>query len=280
MKTEFYVFSGTGNTLRVCTLLSEHLQGLGNDVNIYPLRSDTKLHGESDCIIVGYPVHAFNAPLPVLEFLKRLPNTKRKIPVYFVQTSGEPLKMNFAAFIRPQRIVRKKGYIVLGGFSYVMPYNILFRHSDGMAARMWNVVKLRAPIEAEMISKRQSHLCRVNVLQRSIPFILRIEHSAMPIVGRYFKVTGDCIGCGLCEKLCPQGNIVMKDKKPVFGKHCTACMDCAFSCPKDAIRTSVLNGWRVNGKYDWNAIPTGDNGIGKYCSKSYLKYFRMYERLN
>ncbi len=280
MKIDFYVFSGTGNTLCVCTLLSEHLKHLGNDVSLYPLRPDTNLYRECDCMIVGYPVHAFNAPLPVLNFLKRLPDTQRKTPVYFVQTSGEPLKTNLAAFIRPQRIVQKKGYGVMGGFSYVMPYNILFRHSDGMAARMWNVVKLRAPLDTEMISKRQSHLCCVNVFQRFVSFVLRIEHPAMPIVGRHFKVTDDCIGCGLCERQCPQGNITMKDGKPIFGKQCAACMGCAFSCPKDAIRTSVLNGWRVNGKYDWNAAPATDGEIGKYCRKSYLKYFRLYENLN
>ena len=50
-----------------------------------------------------------------------------------------------------------------------------------------------------------------------------------------FYVTDDCISCGLCEKLCPLGNIHLADGKPQWGNQCTHCMACICRCPKEAI---------------------------------------------
>ena len=95
----------------------------------------------------------------------------------------------------------------------------------------------------------------------------------MPMFGKHYKVTDLCSSCGVCEKVCPVGNITLKDGKPVFGKHCVGCMGCSFHCPHDAIRIAMLDGWRVNGAYNFNTIPATDDEICNYCKKSYLKYF-------
>lgn len=278
MKTDFYIFSGTGNTRRVCALIAEQLRKTGNDVTLRQINKDTLPEINADCVVIGYPVHAFNAPKTVLNFLKRLPDGQNKL-IYFIQTSGEPLKFNNAAFIHTGRIAKRKGYRVMGGFSYVMPYNIIFHHSEGMAARMWNVVKLRAPLDASIIADKAYNLNKANLFERAVSFTLRIEHPAMPILGRHFKVTKDCVGCGLCERICPQKNIALRNGKPAFGTSCVGCMGCAFSCPENAIRISLLDGWRVNGAYRFDAQPASDGQICKYCRKSYLKYFHRYETI-
>lgn len=50
-----------------------------------------------------------------------------------------------------------------------------------------------------------------------------------------FTVSDDCVGCGLCAKTCPLGNIKIVDKKPVWGDNCTHCVSCINRCPKKAI---------------------------------------------
>lgn len=132
MKIGMYVFSGTGNTLRVCTRLANELKKFGHETQLTSIKKDRKtpVSTNYDCLIIGYPVHAFNAPAPVLKFLKSLPQATREISVYLVRTSGEPLKLNDAAGITPKNILIKRGYQALGEFSYVMPYNIIFRHSN------------------------------------------------------------------------------------------------------------------------------------------------------
>lgn len=278
MRALICVFSGTGNTLRVCERLAEELRGRGVDADIYSIREGADLPEAAgyDRLIVGYPVHAFNAPLPVLRFLRRLPQGGGT-PAYLVRTSGEPLRYNHASGITPRRLLVKKGYAVKADYAYVMPYNIIFRHSDGMAARMWRSVGLRIGADAGQVAEGTGERTRVGPLCRIASFVLRIEHPGMHLIGRHFRATERCVGCGTCARLCPQKNITMAEGRPKFGKSCAGCMSCAFNCPKDAVRTGILNGWRVNGAYTLDGVPAGDDEVCSYCRKSYLRYFHEVE---
>lgn len=272
MKIGFYVFSGTGNTRKVCRALADILEERGHTVKFGEM---TCAETGFDRVVVGYPVHAFNAPAPVLKFLKSLP--KDGASVYLVPVSGEALKLNTAAVVSPRRVLRRRGYDARGEFWFVMPYNIIFKHSDAMAARMWRAAEARLPSVADIIIKNEKSALKVNAPSRFVSFVLRIEHTAMPLIGRGFNVTDKCDGCGKCAKQCPMGNITMEDGRPKFGGQCTACMRCVFDCHKNAVMPSMLKGWRVNGKYDFDAAPAADGEICRFCRKSYLKYFHAAE---
>lgn len=280
MKALFCVFSGTGNTLKICNRIAEELNAYGYETEIFSIRKGSAQPDFTafGAIIIGYPVHAFNAPEPVLEFLKKLPKTQ-DVPAFLVRTSGEPLRLNNASGITPRRILEKRGYNVRGELAYVMPYNIIFRHSDQMAARMWRSAQLRIRRDVREMIAGQGEKCRVNIFRRLVSFTLRVEHTAMPLIGRRFRTNESCVGCGICVKSCPQSNIEIKNGRPVFGKNCVGCMACAFGCPKDAIKISLLNGWRVNGAYSFGGKPATDEEVCDYCKKSYLRYFRESETI-
>jgi ferredoxin len=50
-----------------------------------------------------------------------------------------------------------------------------------------------------------------------------------------FNVNDQCISCNMCQKVCPVGNVIMKDNRPVWSGKCTDCMACINICPKQAI---------------------------------------------
>ncbi len=280
MKIVCCCFSGTGNTKHACEALLSELEKRGHMTSFCPIRADADRPETDgcDCLIVGYPVHGFNAPKPVLKFLKSLKKTKNATPCYLLRTSGEPLRLNDASGITPRRILKKKGYRVLGEFHYVLPYNIIFRHSDGMASRMELDLMRRLPEDAERVAALSERRVKVGPFRRFVSLVCRVEHTAMPVIGRHFKVTEKCIGCGKCALVCPQGNIRMEQSKPRFGKTCAGCMGCAFSCPQDAVRPSLFNGWKVNGAYSFDAPPATDEEVCKYCRKAYLRYFHESEQ--
>lgn len=278
MNALYAVFSGTGNTLRVANRSAELLRSAGHTAEVYSIKKGAPMPAveEYDTLIVAYPVHGFNTPTPVLKFVKSLPSGEGKC-AYLMRTSGEPSKLNHASGLQPKRILKKHGYDVRGEFYYVMPYNIIFRHSDGMTVRMWNAAERRIAEDVKTIASGGTSLMKVDPIRRFAAFAVRIEHPAMPLIGRGFHVTDDCVGCGLCASGCPQGNITMNDGKPVFGKDCVGCMGCSFFCPKDAVRISVLNGWRVNGAYSYEGEPATDEEVCRYLHKMYVNYFHENE---
>ena len=63
-----------------------------------------------------------------------------------------------------------------------------------------------------------------------VPF-LNVQHE----YDKGFYTSDACVGCGLCEKLCPCKNITMTDKHPTWNHSCIGCNACVVYCPKKAI---------------------------------------------
>ena len=278
MKVLFTVFSASGNTTRVCRLFSERLKERGAECETVRIREDMKTpdYAAADVLVIGYPVHGFNAPQNVVDFAKGLPECENKV-YYIIKTSGEPLHINDASSRILDRALKKKGYVKKGEFHYVMPYNMIFRHSDDMAALMWQAAGNTAPSDADIIFEGREHPLKPNAFACLTRLVVAVEHAAMPYLGRLFKVKKDkCVSCGRCEKLCPMGNIEMKDGLPVFGKNCIGCTACSFNCPEDAISIGVLNAWRVNGAYKFAPPREGltKKDVCAYWRGSYVRYFR------
>ena len=267
-----FVFSGTGNTMRIATLLKEALLAGGADVRLDSFedgRESVRITEET--VIICYPVHAFNAPGNVIRFCKSLPEGRANL--YFVRTQGEPLRTNNNASRELIRAIRKKGYRYRGQFRYVMPYNIMFRHSDEIASKMLQTAKDRIPRAAGLIMAGKRHRLRMTLRARIVGRLFRFEHAAMRLNGRFYRVNAArCTACLECVEHCPVQNISFENGSFSFGRECVGCMHCAFQCKTDAIRIGLVDFMRVNGEYDFTRDP--DKAvIGRYCHKSYARYF-------
>lgn len=274
----FFVFSASGNTQKVCNLFAENLAGAGYATDNFRIRKDMEMPDVSayDTVIVAYPVHGFNAPQIVLDFAKNLQEGQNK-SYYIIKTSGEPLRLNDASSRKLGRIMKKRGYRFKGEFHYVMPYNMIFRHTDQMAALMWKAANNTVPADAAVIAENKFRPNDIGVKAKLTRFLVSVERRGIALIGRGFTVDKDkCVMCGKCEKACPVGNITVKDGKISFGGHCLGCTACSFNCPKNAINLGMLNGWKVNGAYDFGGSVEGltEDDVCRYCHKAYMRYFK------
>ena len=277
-KAIIYTFSGTGNTKRACDIYKQEFEKNGVETTVFPLKKgfdDLPNPGEFDYVGFAYPIHGFNAPSLMLELAKALPKASGK--EYFVlKTSGEPLKINNVSSIKMNSILKKKGYIPKSEYHYVMPYNMIFRHTDEMSVKMLDTLQNLAPIEAREVLEGKVHKLSKVPFGALWAWIVRIEQPAMKMNGKHFKVDGEkCIKCGACAKNCPVGNIKIDENgKFTFGGDCLMCARCSFNCPTDAFNIGILNGWRVNGKCSFKTPQTPQKDKHAwYCKKAYARYF-------
>lgn len=279
-----YVFSGTGNTKKACDIYKSEFEKNGVETTLYTVKKGFEnLPDPNNFDYVGfaYPIHGFNAPYIMLDLAKALPKANGTKQYFVVKTSGEPLKINNVSSIKFNDIMKRKGYVPFSEYHYVMPYNMIFRHTDEMAARMKNTLEQLASVEAREVLCGVEHKLSKVPFGRFVAWVVRIEQPAMKVNGRFFKVDGNkCIKCGACAKNCPVGNIKTDGNgKFSFGGDCVMCTRCSFNCPTNAFDIGMLNGWKVNGRYSYKLSekPEEDKHAW-YCQKAYKRYFEDAQR--
>ena len=279
MKTVIYYFSGTGNTRKVVEKAADALQQLGWEAScraMEQVQSPAEEIAACGYIGIGYPVHAFNAPASVLRFCEALPAQTKEAPkpFYIFKTSGEPLALNNISSLKLRAVLEKKNYTFCGEYHYVMPYNIIFRHSDAMAYRMWETAKRLIPLDCADLAAGRVPPEKKFPLGGALAWIMRVEHWGGRWNGKKYSVEESCIHCMKCVKTCPVHNISYENGAFRFGKSCLMCMRCAFQCPQNAIRIGLFNKWKVNGAYSF--LPPAEEEKEqhkRYCKNSYARYF-------
>lgn len=281
MKVIICYFSGTGNTKKVVDFYAKEFEKNGASVTLQEVEKESNINfNEYDLVGISYPIHAFNAPANIVDFCKKMPVQEKKKNLFIIKTSGEPLKINNISSTKICKILRKKNYILNNEYHYVMPYNMIFRHSNAMAYKMWNTAQKLIPIDCKEIINGKKVLLSRFPMPNFISWVMRIEHWGGRFNGKKYKVSDKCIKCGKCVRNCPTGNIKIDENGSFhFGKNCLMCMRCSFSCPTDAFSIGLFNGWKVNGSYNFDdAENTYQKSHKNFCKKSYAKYFKRSEQ--
>lgn len=285
MRVILYVFSGTGNTLKVAALYKKYLNA---DVDIYRV---SKKSGQApspagyDLIGIGYPIHGFVAPEPIINFVKGLESVAYRRAFIF-KTSGEGLHLNDISSYKLIKLLRKKGYDAVSEKHVVMPYNIIYRHSDEMAKQMWIYAKAYVKLHCDNLNAFGREKIKLGRVRNCfLPAIGWIEQKFAHVHGPAFKVDAKkCLDCGKCAAVCPENNIEKKNGKYKFGKNCVLCMGCAFGCPADAVHVGVFRYWKVNGSYRLDELAADESirfpVVPKYAKGIYRLYKKYYREVD
>lgn len=281
MKILICYFSGTGNTQKVVDCYaSVFADSFGDEVTLARMEDKFEYDlNDFDLLGFGYPVHAFNAPSIALQFAKRLPKLATKKSAFIVNTSGEPLKLNNISSIKLTGMLKRRNIIVNNEYHYCMPYNMIFRHGDEMAYRMWTTAQLLIPLDAKEIKDGTKRRLERVFMGGFVAWVMRCEHWGGRLNGKQYKVNENCVSCKKCINICPTNNITIKNGKIKFGGKCLMCMRCAHLCPTDAIKIGWFNSWKVNGAYSFKKPKSPDTKhYNKMLTNAYKKYFDITDK--
>jgi len=231
-----YYFSGTGNTWAIALLYKEALETAGWQVELAAidgLAGTPEVRG--DLLILGYPVHAWNMPFLVREFIESLPERKGLKAAAFM-TMGA---ISRGAPAITWRLLAEKGYEVLGVEEYVMPTNWVLGERAGTeesfyALREEAAKKARQAV-ADLVAGKVREVAFVDSeIEFSETSYARFRR-AFPKWAGEFTVGESCTLCSLCVDLCPMNNLRMEGRTVVYGKECVLCLRCINLCPERAI---------------------------------------------
>jgi len=239
-KVTIYCFTGTGNTLLVAQEMLRTFAEKGLETHLFRMeRADPARVPLDGLLGLAFPVAGQTTFPLVWRFARALPSAQGT-PIFMVDTM-----MAFSGgVVGPlRRVVEKKGYRPIGAQEIVMPNNFSPLKIDEEKNR----IKItRGLAKAQRYAQdlldgrvRWGHVPVLPDLLYAIlgsPFLWRISGA----IGQRFVLEQDkCSRCGLCEELCPLGNISL-DPYPQFGPHCQLCQRCIAFCPTEAIHLPWL----------------------------------------
>lgn len=227
-------FTGTGN----CLYVARQLAGKeGEILSIPQLMRKKQFEIEADEIGLVYPIYGHMPPYMVREFIKK---AQLKAEYKFAVLTYGMRKCNAVEIW--DGISRKAGNV----FDYIgtivmvdnwlpnfdmneqmkivkhIPENLAKITSDLSNRRRWH-----EPVTQE---EREQHegFMSLSGLDPEVGFLMKADRS--------FRVTDDCIRCGICTYVCPRGNYQLTGQGVKMQGDCEFCFACIQNCPQRAIQ--------------------------------------------
>lgn len=233
MKKVIFYYSGTGNSLRTAMTIAKALGG----AVLYSARNNPQNVSARDADVIGFvcPVYEWDIPGVYKSFIEGLdinPNAYIFMVATYIAVHGR-------CFETVQDILSKKG----AHLSYGRALRCVA--SQCIAYPPFPPEKLMLPY----MERKTKRICKELAAGKKIPY----PHMSSLARKRYQKVMGPymaveheydkgfytddrCIGCSTCERVCPNRNISMMEKRPVWNHHCHGCNACVVYCPTKAIQ--------------------------------------------
>lgn len=228
MDKVFY-FSATGNSLYAARRIADELGG-----ELISIPDWDGAPFEAERVVIVTPEHALGLPVVTADLIKRL---ETKAPVYIVMTYG-------GAVLGADRAVyedaKEAGLDVraVHTLRMVESFTVFFTVPKGYMRRTLNKAPKRLEKIIESIRADEAFEPKRKKGGRRDSEKMREGWRQM---GARLHASGDCVGCGKCESVCPVHNIRIENGKPVFGSECTACLGCYHRCPQKAIKFGKFN---------------------------------------
>lgn len=228
-------FSGTGNSEYIAKQVGKQI-----DDEVINLFSKIREHDYSAVNsdkpwVIVVPTYSWQIPHIVRDWLLKADLQGSK-EVYFILTCGSSIG-DAQRSIKELCEVKQLNH--MGCIGIVMPENYiaLFKAPDDEKAReiISKAVQSLSDITECISQNKPFNTRKTNIINRISTTVSNKLFYKFIVKDKPFYTKDSCTSCGLCERVCPMGNIKLTEGKPVWNGNCTHCMACICSCPAKAI---------------------------------------------
>lgn len=220
-----FYFTATGNSLYVAKQLSK------NPISIPQVKSGMSYKDVTIGIVC--PVYCGEIPKTVFDFIR---NTRFETEYLFLILTYGADESDSAEFTFNQ--CQKIGVL----FDYIACIKMVDNYLPAfdMAAEKKSDKRISEQLSAIIkdIDGRKKGFPMPTDAGRKLHKRVAMMNKIIPSVnnGSTLKITDKCVGCKICEKVCPIGNIiVLTDYAQRLNKKCEFCLACIHNCPNHAI---------------------------------------------
>ncbi len=237
-QTVIYYYSGSGNSLCVAKHIGQKL-GSAAIRSVYTLRDNPEV--PADCARIGIVTATWfvRPPRIVKEVCENL-RCSRQQKIFVIATCGGYdgyVCIDLKAFLQPKTDFPVQTFMLpmppnhIVGFSPMPDWiNRIYLNHEAKASG-----KIADKIQSDAPTRNRKGLNR-----KALAWVSRTFNSALGVdrdsVEGGFYTCAACTRCGICEKLCKNGNIRLTADGVVWGHDCQQCMACIMWCPNQAIR--------------------------------------------
>jgi formate hydrogenlyase subunit 6/NADH:ubiquinone oxidoreductase subunit I len=234
MKTQLFVFTGTGNSLWVARQLAQELKEA--DLGFMPILS-RELKVEADRVGLVFPVHIWGLPAHVIQFINHLRVNAGTYIFALAVNAGQ----HAATLLQLQKLMVIRKLSLALGYSIALPSNYIPWGGPGPVEkqqRLFEEARKKIRSIAQAILQAERKKVERGPHWQNIPYslIYKMSFRSVRTMDKKFHADEKCNGCGICSRVCPASNVEMIHEKPLWLHHCEQCLACLQWCPKEAIQ--------------------------------------------
>ena len=230
MKLYNIVFSPTGGTQKVATLLVNALKGDVISVDLTDSNQDFSAIQltQGDVAVIAVPSYGGRVPAVAVKRLSELNGQRARavlVCVYGNRAYEDTL-------VELEDVARKAGFRVNAAVAAVAEHSIARQFAAGRPDAQ-DIKQLAAFGE-----KIQEKLSADDLSEPSLPGNRPYKKAGG--AGMVPKATKECTRCGVCAAECPVQAIHKEDPTKVDDKACISCMRCITVCPQGARKVNPI----------------------------------------
>ncbi|WP_160680386.1 EFR1 family ferrodoxin [Clostridium sp. C8-1-8] len=233
MSSKIFYFSGTGNSLAVAKEPNYKFSDKGSIIPLSIFTNEESVEIDTDVLGFVLPVHFMNIPDIVKSFIKKL--TFKTDPYIFAVATCNGI--SGASLVELNKYLDRKGKALSSGFVIYMPGNALVTPHNIEIERLNNYKAKATEISININNRSINNIEGKDSLKsRTVSAICKSMGKYLYLTPKNVSYTSQCVGCGICEKVCHLNNIKMVNKRSHWGKNCSTCLACFHWCPNKAVK--------------------------------------------